>query len=68
MKPATLPVGTSFARHQRRDPVGIGPVSLRLVYDELRKFAAQRPVREQPGQTLQRTAGSSGNACAGGNA
>ncbi len=29
---------------------------LPLVYDELRKLAAQRMAREQPGQTLQATA------------
>jgi RNA polymerase sigma factor (TIGR02999 family) len=39
----------------RGDPAAAGQL-LPLVYDELRKLAAQRMAQEQPGQTLQATA------------
>jgi hypothetical protein len=40
---------------EQGDPHAAGRL-LPLVYDELRKLAAQRMVQEQPGQTLQPTA------------
>jgi hypothetical protein len=40
---------------ERGDPQAAGQL-LPLVYDELRKLAAQKLAQEQPGQTLQATA------------
>ena len=40
---------------EQGDPAAAGEL-LPLVYDELRKLAAQRLAREAPGQTLQATA------------
>src|SRR3954464_9334161 len=44
-----------LATVERRDPTAAGKL-LPLVYDELRKLAAQRLASEKPGQTLQATA------------
>src|SRR5207248_5676142 len=42
-------------RMEQRDP-NAGPELLPLVYDELRRLAAQKLAREKPGQTLEATA------------
>src|SRR6059036_3848915 len=44
-----------LAAVEREDPTAAGKL-LPLVYDELRKLAAQRLAQEKPGQTLQATA------------
>jgi RNA polymerase sigma factor (TIGR02999 family) len=57
---APLEDDRSEAEHGATSPAPAGPKSARellpLVYDELRRLAAQRMARESPGQTLQATA------------
>jgi RNA polymerase sigma factor (TIGR02999 family) len=48
-------VTTILSAIEQGDPKAAGQL-LPLVYDELRKLAAQRLAREQPGQTIQATA------------